>query len=253
MMDLNGKIALVTGGARGIGEATCHALAAQGARIAVTARTQASAESVAKAVREKHGVDALGLACEMGDSASIGAAVAAVEGGLGPVDILISNAGMVDPIGLIREIDPQAWAGAIEVNLIGPMRMLRALLPGMVARGAGVVVHLSSGAAHNPMEGWSAYCAAKAGLAMLTRSLALEYGAAGIRAYGLSPGVIDTGMQATIRASGINRVSKIPRENLASPADPARAIAFLCGPGGQPYAGQEIDFRTPEFRAACGL
>jgi NAD(P)-dependent dehydrogenase (short-subunit alcohol dehydrogenase family) len=115
------------------------------------------------------------------------------------------------------------------------------------------VIHLSSGAARNAMEGWSAYCAGKAGLAMLTRSVHLEFGDKGVRVFGFAPGVVDTGMQGSIRASKMNPVSQIPRENLAPADQPAHAIAWLATPEAAPYAGQEVDVRNPEFRAACGL
>jgi NAD(P)-dependent dehydrogenase (short-subunit alcohol dehydrogenase family) len=131
--------------------------------------------------------------------------------------------------------------------------MARAVLPDMLAARRGRIINLSSGAALRPLEGWSAYCAAKAGLAMLTRSLALEYGEAGIRAFGFAPGVVDTDMQAEIRASGINPVSRLPRESLADPSLPARAITFLCTPDADAFSGGEVDIRDPAFRAAMGL
>src|SRR5690606_20395126 len=94
--------------------------------------------------------------------------------------------------------------------------------------GEGVIVNISSGAAHSPLEGWSAYCASKAALAMLTRSVHLELADAGVFAYGFQPGVVDTGMQATIRASGVNEVSRLRREQLAPAHQPARLVALLC-------------------------
>ena len=98
----------------------------------------------------------------------------------------------------------------------------------MLERGHGDIINVSSGAALRPLEGWSAYCAGKAGLAMLTRSIDLEHRAAGIRVFGFQPGTTDTDMQVTIRASGINLISKIPREQLTPVAHPARAIVYLC-------------------------
>jgi NAD(P)-dependent dehydrogenase (short-subunit alcohol dehydrogenase family) len=103
------------------------------------------------------------------------------------------------------------------------------------------------------MEGWSAYCAGKAGLAMVTQSVALEYGARGIRAFGFAPSVVDTDMQGEIRASGINPVSKLPRENLAGAGDPARAIAYLGTAAADDLSGREIDIRDANFRVRVGL
>jgi NAD(P)-dependent dehydrogenase (short-subunit alcohol dehydrogenase family) len=123
----------------------------------------------------------------------------------------------------------------------------------MLSAGRGTIINVSSGAAHRPLPGWSAYCAAKAGLAMLTRALAAEYGEQGIRVFGFAPGIVDTDMQATIRASGIGPVAKLPREALSNPREPAEAIAFLASSASSALSGQELDIRNPEFRAAAGL
>lgn len=251
-MDLTGKVALITGAGRGIGAATAKTLARAGASVAVAARRQEDAAHVAAAIRAAGG-EALPLACDVTDAASVTHAVEVITGTWGAVDILVSNAGAIQPISLLAEASEEEWLKNIEINLIGAFYCLRAVLPAMVARGSGVVVHLSSGAAHKPLEGWSAYCASKAGLAMLTRSLHEEYAQHGIRGIGLSPGIVDTGMQVQIRESGINPVSKIPRDTLASVDEPAAAITFLCGPGGARYAGQEIDIRDEEFRADSGM
>ena len=141
----------------------------------------------------------------------------------------------------------------IETNLIAAFQATQTAMRHMVAKGGGTIVNLSSGAAHRPMEGWSAYCAGKAGLAMLTRAIHEEYAAQGIRVFGFAPGVVDTDMQGSIRASGINPVSKIPRENLAPADEPARAIAWLCTQAADALAGQELDVRNPDLRASVGL
>jgi NAD(P)-dependent dehydrogenase (short-subunit alcohol dehydrogenase family) len=139
------------------------------------------------------------------------------------------------------------------VNLAGAAAAAHAVLPGMLAAKRGTIINISSGAAHRPLPGWSAYCAAKAGLAMLTRALAADYAEAGIRVFGFAPGLVDTDLQGTIRASGVGPVAKVPRESLASPRDPAQAIAFLASKAGDAFAGQELDIRNVEFRAAAGL
>ncbi|MCX5496017.1 SDR family NAD(P)-dependent oxidoreductase [Kaistia dalseonensis] len=245
----DGEIVLVTGAARGIGAATALHLAGRGYRVAVSARHLADAEAIARQI----GGSAHAVACDVADQASVEQAIASVEAALGPVTILVNNAGMVQPIGLLHETDPAAWAANISTTLVGAAAVTRAVLPGMLRRSGGRIVNLSSGAAHQPLEGWSAYCAAKAGLAMLTRSIALEYGGRGIRSFGFAPGVVDTGMQAEIRASGINPVSRLPRESLANPADPARAIAYLCTEEADDLAGREIDIRDQDFRKRVGL
>ncbi len=168
-------------------------------------------------------------------------------------DILVNNAGVIGPIGRILDVSPEDWGRNIQTNLIAAFHATQTALRHMVAKGGGTVVNLSSGAAHRPMEGWSAYCSGKAGLAMLTRSVHLEYGGQGIRCFGFAPGVVDTDMQGSIRASGINPVSQIPRENLAPAHEPAEAIAWLCTPAADALAGQELDVRNPDLRKSVGL
>jgi NAD(P)-dependent dehydrogenase (short-subunit alcohol dehydrogenase family) len=243
------EIILITGAGRGIGAATAQHLAASGARVAVSARKLVDAQAVAGPL----GDNVMAIECDVASPASVAAAVASVEAHFGAVTILVNNAGVVQPIGLLHETDPADWAANIAATLTGAAAMIHAVLPAMLAAGRGTIVNLSSGAAHQPLEGWSAYCAAKAGLAMVTRSIALEYGSRGIRAFGFAPGVVDTGMQAEIRASGINPVSRLPRESLASPDDPAKAIAFLCTEAAADLAGQELDIRNGDFRVRAGL
>lgn len=245
-MTLAGRTALVTGGSRGIGLATVQALAAAGAEVTFTARTEAGVAAALEAVP-----GARGVVCDVTDRAGMERLMA--PGGAGGFDILVNNAGVIGPIGHIAEVAVEDWAANIATNLIAAFHAIQLALRGMLPRGGGVIVNLSSGAAHRPMEGWSAYCAGKAGLAMLTRQIHEEYGAQGIRAYGFAPGVVDTDMQGTIRASGINPVSRIPRANLRPAAEPARAIAWLCGPAAAALAGQELDVRDPALRAAVGL
>ena len=242
-LDLSGKTALVTGGNRGIGLAVVRELARAGARVTFTARSQAKADA---ALKELDGA-AEARVCDVTDRAGM---AALLEPGL---DILVNNAGVIGPIGRMTEVDPAEWARNIETNLTAAFAATQSALRGMVARGGGTIVNLSSGAARNAMEGWSAYCSGKAGLAMLTQCVAKEYGTQGIRAFGFAPGVVDTEMQVAIRASGINPVSQIPRANLAPPEEPAWAIAWLCTPEADPLAGQEVDIRHECFRRAAGL
>jgi 3-oxoacyl-[acyl-carrier protein] reductase len=120
----------------------------------------------------------------------------------------------------------------------------------MMAAGGGTIVNVSSGAAIRPLEGWSAYCSAKAGLHMLTRAIALETAGKGIRVFGFQPGTTDTDMQVLIRASGVNPVSQIPRENLTPVAHPAAAIVYLCTPAADDLNGQEFSLRDEAFPSA---
>ena len=240
---LSGRTALVTGGAGGIGRATSRALAEMGAEVTFTAR---SAESLTATEEALEGM-AKGVICDITDRARLAKVLAP------GFDILINNAATIAPIGRITDLDPQAFSASIETNLTAQFDAIRLALPAMVARGAGTIVNVSSGAAHRPQEGWSAYCAGKAGMAMLTKSVHLEYGAQGIRTFGIAPGVVDTAMQAAIRASGINPVSRLSRDDLAPPEHPGQAIAWLCTPDANALIGQELDIRDPNLRDAVGL
>lgn len=243
-MKLSGRTALVTGGNRGIGLATVRALAEAGAEVHFTAR---SAANLAAARRDLGETPATGHLADMTDRIAM---TTLLEQGF---DILVNNAAVIGPIGRILDVSVEDWARNIDINLTSAFHATQRALAGMVARGGGTIVNISSGAAHRPQEGWSAYCAGKAGLAMLTRSVHLEYGPHGIRIFGFAPGVVDTDMQGAIRASGINPVSRIPRADLSPPDQPARAIAWLCTPEADALAGQELDIRTPDVRALAGL
>jgi NAD(P)-dependent dehydrogenase (short-subunit alcohol dehydrogenase family) len=250
--DLSGKTALITGAGRGIGAAVALALAQCGARVVLAARDLAACEVVAQAITAAGG-EALAQRCDVAELASVEALAAAARAHFGRLDILVNNAAVVGPIGRLADADPAGWAATIAINTIGAYHLIRTVLPDMVAAGAGTIVNLSSGAAHRALEGWSAYCASKAALAMLTKSLVEEYGAAGIRVFGFGPGMVDTEMQVQVRASGMNAVSRVPRSELAPAEHPAQAIAFLCGPGGAAWHGQEVAIRDPAFRAQAGL
>jgi NAD(P)-dependent dehydrogenase (short-subunit alcohol dehydrogenase family) len=243
-MTLIGKRALVTGGSKGIGLATVQVLAAAGAEVHFTSRSAANLAAARRALGE---TDATGHHADMSDRLAMSTLFET------EFDILVNNAAVIAPIGRILDVSVEDWAKSIDVNLTSAFHAAQLALTAMVAKGQGTIVNISSGAAHRPQEGWSAYCAGKAGLAMLTRSIHLEYAGQGIRVFGLAPGVVDTDMQGAIRASGINPVSQLPRTSLAPASDPARVIAWLCTPAADALAGQELDIRTPELRAAAGL
>ena len=211
--DLTGKSVLVTGASRGIGAAAALALGAAGAGVMLMARDGRLAARVAGRDGRAGGV-ADAVACDVTDYAALERVVAATKRRFGGLDALVNNAGVIEPIGMMADTDPAVWARSIETNLVGAYYAIRAVLPGMVAAGGGTIVNVSSGAGGRPLAGWSAYCAGKAGLHMLTRSVALEYGNKGIRVFGFQPGTTDTDMHVAIRASGLNPISKIPREQL---------------------------------------
>jgi NAD(P)-dependent dehydrogenase (short-subunit alcohol dehydrogenase family) len=251
-VSLAGRTILVTGASRGIGEALALHFAACGARVGLLARSAAAVETVAARIRAAGG-EAAASACDVASFASVEAACGRLAGVLGAFDTLVNNAGVIAPIGRLGETDPAAWVENIAINLGGAYNVVRAVLADLLASGRGVILNLSSGAAARPLEGWSAYSAGKAGLLMLTASLDLEYGGQGLSVYGFRPGVVDTEMQGAIRASGINPVSKLPRESLASPVAVAEAAAWFVANAPAALRGKDTDIRDEAFRQIAGL
>jgi 3-oxoacyl-[acyl-carrier protein] reductase len=250
--ELKGKVALVTGASRGLGEGAARALAGTGASVMLVARDGGLATNVARDIAAKGG-HAEALACDVSDYAAVQKIVAETRSRLGGLDILVNNAGIIEPIAEIAASDPKAWAENITINLIGAYNAVRAVLPDMLANGGGTIVNVSSGAAYRPLEGWSAYCSGKAGLAMLTRAIELETKGKGIRVFGFSPGTIDTDMQVKIRASGLNMISKIPRADLSPVEHAVRGLVHLCVKASDDLIGQDASMRDDTFRKRIGL
>ena len=243
------RTALITGASKSIGLATANALAECGMSVILFARSEA-VEAAAAQLREA-GYDATAVRGDVSNFADTERAVAAAgEGGL---DVLVNNAGTIDPIAHIGDADPAAWADAIAVNLVGPFNAMRAVLPVMAEAGQGTVVNISSGAANSALEGWSHYCATKAGVQKLTAIGHKEYGERGINIVGLSPGTVATDMMRTIRDSGINPVSQLDWETHIPPEDAARAVVYLIEGGAAKHAGADFSIKTPEGRAEAGL
>lgn len=252
MYRLDGKVVLITGASRGIGRATALEVAKRGGIGWLTSRDVASCEAVAQEIRSQGG-EAQAVACDVTDFAEFDRVVDHVYQKHGRIDALVNNAGTIEPIGLVAECNPEEWAQSLTVNLVGVFHGCRSILPRFIQARQGVIVNVSSGAAHRPKEGWSAYCAGKAGVAMLTQSIALEAGPAGVRVYGFQPGVVDTEMQSVIRQSGVNEVSQLSREQLADPSEPAHVIGWLCSDQAADLAGNELTIRDADLRHRAGL
>ncbi|GHF42757.1 SDR family oxidoreductase [Seohaeicola zhoushanensis] len=247
-MEMMGRTVIITGASRGIGAEAGRIFAGAGANVVLLARSAAPVEALAAEI----GAQALGLACDVADYAQVEAAVAATLERFGRIDVLVNNAGVIEPIARLADADPAGWGMAADINLKGVFHGMRAVIPHMRAKG-GSVLTISSGAAHHPIEAWSHYCSSKAGAAMLTRCLDHEERANGIRAIGLSPGTVATQMQKEIKASGINPVSRLEWSDHI-PADwPARALLWMCSGDADEFLGGEISLRDPEIRARVGL
>lgn len=243
------KVVVITGASRGIGAEAARVFARSGAKVGLLARGEAEISALADEI----GAQAMAVPCDVSDADSVNSAIEAVRKAFGPIDVLINNAGAVDPIAHIATSDPEAWSRVIDINLKGVFYGVHAVLPEMIARGSGTILTVSSGAAHGPVEAWSHYCASKAGAAMLTRCIDKEAGEAGVRAMGLSPGTVATEMQRQIKASGINPVSRLEWSDHIPPEWPAEALLWMCSAEADEFIGQEISLREDEIRRRVGL
>src|SRR5512134_3526290 len=202
-LDLAGRTAVITGASRGLGAGLASAFRERGLRLGLCARTAPALPG---------GPDVLAERLDVRDAAAVAAFGAAVEARFGAIDLWINNAGVLEPIEPLRDVTPAAARTHLEVNVLGVLFGSQAFVRHLRRRGGeGVLVNLSSGAARKPYAGWSIYCAAKAGVDRLTECIALEEAGHGLRAYAVAPGLIDTGMQAQIRATPIERFPELPR------------------------------------------
>ena len=248
-MNLAGKTVVITGASRGIGAEAARVFAAAGANVALIARSSDAIEKLATEI----GTQAIALTCDVASYASVEDAIAKAKETFGSVDILINNAGVIEPISHLASADPDEWGTVIDINLKGVFNGMRAVLPMMIASGGGSILTISSGAAHGPVEAWSHYCASKAAAKMLTECVHKENGADGIRAIGLSPGTVATQMQVEIKASGINPISQLDWD-VHIPADwPARTLLWMCGSDADQYCGQELSLQDEGLRKRVGL
>jgi len=247
MADFKGKAVLVTGASRGVGAATARAFAKAGAIVGVMARDQTAVNDLASQI------GGIALSGDVARAADMERAVEALHSRTGRLDILVNNAGIVGPIAGIADADVEEWGQTIDINLKGVFHGMRAALPIMRANGGGTILTVGSGAAHAPQEGWSAYCASKAGAWMLTRALDHEARTDGIRAISLSPGTVATDMQVAIRDSGINPVSQLDWSVHIPPEWPAQALLWLAGPSGEEFLGAEVSLRDEAIRRRVGL
>jgi NAD(P)-dependent dehydrogenase (short-subunit alcohol dehydrogenase family) len=198
MATLSGKVALVTGGGRGIGRGIALALAKYGAKVAVMARSTDEIEQVANKIRERGGT-ALALTGDVANYTDVQRIVAKTETELGAIDILVNNAAIIYVGGYLEETNPETWLQTQQVNLVGAYYTLHATLPHMKAQGYGRIVNISSGAARSIIPRGSAYCVSKAGLETLTKIVAAETQDTDICVVSVYPGAVDTMMQAELR------------------------------------------------------
>ena len=236
---LEGEIALVTGASRGIGRAILMALAAEGARVAGTATTEAGAEGIGAALAEA-GYDGMGLVLDVADAASVEAAVNAVTEGLGAPTILINNAGVTRD-NLLMRMKEDEWQAVIDTNLGSIYRVTRACLRAMTKARKGRIINIASVVGTMGNAGQTNYAASKAGMMGFTKSLAREVGVRGITVNCVAPGFIDTDMTRAIGESARDALlGAIPLGRLGSPEEIASAVTFLASPAAGYITGETL-------------
>lgn len=231
---LEGKVALVTGGAYGIGFAMAEALAQAGAKIAFNCRSQKHLDDALADYKAK-GIDAKGYICDVTDEEEVKVLVAQIEKELGVIDILVNNAGIIKRIPMC-DMTVDEFRQVVDIDLTAPFIMAKAVIPGMIKKGHGKIINVCSMMSELGRETVSAYAAAKGGLKMLTRNIASEYGEYNIQCNGIGPGYIATPQTAPLRerqADGSRHpfdsfiVSKTPAARWGTPEDLMGPTVFL--------------------------
>ena len=235
-IDLTGKVALVTGGTRGIGRAIAQMLRGAGARVAITGRDAERARAAAAEL----GDGVAGFGCELADPAQIEAAVAAAEAALGPIDILVNNAGLTRDQIVLRMSETD-WDTVLDANLKGAFLAIRAVLKGMMKRKAGRIINVTSVVGLTGNKGQANYAASKAGLIGLTKSVAKEYASRNILVNCVAPGFVETdmtgGLPVEARASLLQQIAL---GRLGRPEDVAGAVLFLASDMAAYITGQVL-------------
>jgi 2-hydroxycyclohexanecarboxyl-CoA dehydrogenase len=242
--DPSSRVALVSGAARGIGRAIAEELAARGCAVALGDLLEDEAREAAAAI----GGDAMAVALDVTNTASVAAAVGRVEGSLGPVDIVVNNAGW-DELHPFLETDEPFWDRVIDVNYKGCLRMTHAVLPGMVERGFGRVVNIGSDAGRVGSSRESVYSGAKGAVIAFTKTIAREVARRGVTANTVCPGPTDTPMIRQMEAEGggalVTALERaVPMKRLGTPQDVAAAVGFL--------ASDEAGFITGQTLSVSG-
>ncbi|MGW0160085.1 SDR family NAD(P)-dependent oxidoreductase [Mycobacterium sp. NPDC003323] len=237
------RVAVVTGGASGMGEATCHELGRRGHRVAVFDVNADAAQRVTDELRAE-GMTALAVVGDVSDRAAVDDAYAKVRSELGPIEVLVTSAGLFG-FAPFEEITLESWNRIIDVNLTGTFHCCQAALPDMVAAGWGRIVMISSSSAQRGSPFAAHYAASKGALLTLTKSLAREYAKCGITVNNIPPSGIETPMQYQGQAAGFLKsneeiAANIPIGRLGTGADIAAAVAFLCSEEAAYITGQTL-------------
>ena len=224
-LGIRDRVAVVTGGARSLGQADATVLAAEGCRVAIFDLDAEGASDAAKAI-EATGATARGYACDVREAGQVGAAVAAVERDLGPIDICVNNAGIIFTMAQLKDMGDADWELNLAVNLTGAYNVTKAVFPGMRERRWGRIVCMASIAGLMGGFGQTAYATTKMGLIGFARSVALEGARHGVTSNVIAPGII--GPNALLSPMYERMAKRVAMQREGEPEDVAHAIAFLC-------------------------
>jgi 2-hydroxycyclohexanecarboxyl-CoA dehydrogenase len=249
MRKFESKTVVVTGGGGGIGGATCRRFAREGAKVAVYDMNLEAAEKVASGIRDEGG-QAQAFRCDITDRASVDKAVEATQQNLGPIDVLVNNAGW-DVFKPFTKTEPAQWDKLIAINLTGALHMHHAVLPGMAARKAGRIVNIASDAARVGSSGEAVYAACKGGLVAFSKTIAREHARHGITVNVVCPGPTDTALFADYKEGAGNPeklmeafTRSIPLGRIGQPDDLPGAILF--------FASEDAAFVTGQVLSVSG-
>ena len=251
-LDFSGQTALIIGASEGIGLATANLLAEYSATVVLAARSINRIETHAEKIRANNH-NALAVQCDISDYSNAKNAVDFAINNTGRLDIVVNNAGVIEPLTSLIESDPEIWSQALDINVKGVYHGMRAAIPLMLKQGSGTIVNLSSGAANKAVVGWSHYCASKAAAKKLTEVAHKELAGKNIRVVGLSPGTVATNMMKKIKDAKINPISDLDWDSHIPPEWVAEGVAFLCGENGEEFAGTDFSLKTVEGRKRVGL
>ncbi|MFO0929079.1 MAG: 3-oxoacyl-ACP reductase family protein [Gemmataceae bacterium] len=239
-MRLKDKVAVVTGGSRGIGRGISQAFAAEGAKVAVVYRgSQAAADALVEEIG-KAGGTARAYQCDVANLPAVEECIKKVEADLGAVDVLVNNAGVIHDDLFVR-LEPEQWNVVLQTNLGGAYNFCRAVAYPMMKRRSGRIINISSVAAEHVNMGQTNYAASKGAINAFTRALAVELAGRGVTVNAIAPGFIETDMSAAVRNKAGDLIKKvIPMKRVGTPQDIANVAVFLAGPESSYVTGQVL-------------